>query len=145
MKKLTERTEIATAINFRQYPVIRIDLSDTDTYGVKGTKVLIDNGSFKNGDPYLIEASLRIYNDEKKLTFFSNSTCLKSNFGYDDMEELLEYANAPIIKADQDILVCLVNSKLGEAYTPVVLHTGNHINPNCITPLTLEEYKLSTK
>ena len=32
MKVLSNRTKIAAAINFSQYPVIRIDLSKTDLY-----------------------------------------------------------------------------------------------------------------
>ena len=46
MKRLTERTEIAKAINFHKYPVVEIDVSKVDEYGIIGTKVLIDNGTF---------------------------------------------------------------------------------------------------
>lgn len=44
MKFLETRTEIAKAVNFKQYPTIRIDVSKTDDYGIVGTHVLIDNG-----------------------------------------------------------------------------------------------------
>ena len=52
MKFLETRTEIAKAINFKQYPTIRIDVSKTDDYGIVGTHVLIDNGTFRTGEPY---------------------------------------------------------------------------------------------
>lgn len=54
MKFLETRTEIAKAINFKQYPTIRIDVSKTDDYGIVGTHVLIDNGTFRTGEPYFV-------------------------------------------------------------------------------------------
>ena len=56
MKVLSNRTKIAAAINFSQYPVIRIDLSKTDLYGVVGAPVRIDNGTFTTGEPYFVTA-----------------------------------------------------------------------------------------
>ena len=55
---------------------------------------------------------------------------------------MLEYANAPIIKADQDILVVLINRERKVAYAPVVLHTGNRVDAHCMTPLTLERFEV---
>lgn len=61
MKFLETRTEIAKAINFKQYPTIRIDVSETDDYGIVGTHVLIDNGTFRTGEPYYVRATIRAY------------------------------------------------------------------------------------
>lgn len=142
MKKLTERTEIASAINFRHYPAIKIDLAEVDEYGIKGAKVVIDNGTFGSGEPFLIHAKLRAYKDEKVLTFSQGAIVIKEGFCYTDMEELLEYANAPVVKADQDILICLINSERREAYAPILLRTGKRVNPYCTTPLELERYEV---
>ena len=142
MKRLTDRTEIASAINFRKYPVVTIDLADVDEYGIKGAKVLIDNGFFKSGEPYYIKAKLRAYSDEKVLQFSQGAEVLSASFTYSDMEEILEYSNAPIIKADQDILICPINSAIREAYAPILLHTGKRIDAHCSTPLTLEKFEI---
>jgi hypothetical protein len=142
MKRLTERTEIASAINFRKYPVIEIDVSKVDEYGIRGTKVLIDNGTFRSGEPYFVKATLRTYNDENVLKFSAGGTCLKADFGYSDIEKMLDYANAPIIKADQDILIVMIDRERRVAYKPVVLHTGNRVDANCMTPLTLERFEI---
>lgn len=142
MKRLTERTEIASAINFRKYPVIKIDIAKRNEYGIEGTKVLIDNGTFRSGEPYYIKATLTAYRDEKTLTFHAGATCLHASFTYSDMEEMLEYSNAPIVKADQDILICLINSETREAYAPVILHTGKEVSAFCTTPLTLEKFEI---
>lgn len=142
MRKLRTREEIASAINFRKYSVIKIDLADRDEYGIRGAKVLIDNGYFKSGERYFIEAKVRAYNDERVLTITRGATVLKQSFSYMDMEEMLEYANAPVIKPDEDILICPINSERREAYEPILLHTGKRIDPFCITPLTLERYEI---
>ena len=142
MKRLTDRTEIASSINFRKYPVVTIDLAEIDDYGIKGAKVLIDNGFFRSGEPYYIQATLRAYNDERALSFHQYARGLSARFTYSDMKEILDYSNAPIIKADQDILVCPINSSIGEAYAPILLHTGKHISAHCSTPLTLERFEI---
>lgn len=142
MKRLTERTEIATAINYRKYPVIKIDLAEWDDYGIKGAKVLIDNGCFKSGEPYYIRATIRAYTEERVLEFCQGATCLHAGFGYSDIRDMLDYANVPIVKADQEILICPINSNLRKAYAPIVLRTGKRIDANCTTPLTLEKYEI---
>lgn len=55
---------------------------------------------------------------------------------------MLEYTNAPIVKPDQDILVCMVDSERRLAYDPVVLRTGKRVDPYCMTPLDLERCKI---
>ena len=60
MKIISGKTEIAAAINFGRYPVIRIDMSQTDDYGVIGAPVRIDNGTFSTGEPYFVRCHLRI-------------------------------------------------------------------------------------
>ena len=140
MKFLETRTEIAKAINFKQYPTIRIDVSTTDDYGIVGTHVLIDNGTFRTGEPYFVRATIRAFRDEGYLKFKSYGSCLHADFTYFDMEKMLDYANVPVVKPDQEILVCLVDSVKRLVYKPVVLKTGARVDPHCHTPLTLEKF-----
>ena len=142
MKVLSDRTKIAAAINFNQYPVIRIDLSKTDLYGVVGAPVRIDNGTFATGEPYFVRGYLRTFKDENVLTFNAGGVALKANLSYSDYEQMLEYTNAPIVKSDQDILVCMVDSGRRLVYDPVVLRTGKRVDPYCMTPLDLEPCKI---
>lgn len=140
MKFLETRTEIAKAINFKKYPTIRIDVSETDDYGIVGTHVLIDNGTFRTGEPYYVRATIRAFRDEGYLVFKSYGSCLHADFTYSDMEKMLDYANVPVVKPDQEILVCLVDSVKRLVYRPVVLKTGARVDPHCQTPLTLEKF-----
>lgn len=138
MKMLKTREEIAMAINFRKYPVLNIDLANADYYGLKGCKVRIEAGNFHNGMPRTIHAELRVFHDEKKLTFQSGCTCLHDSFTYSDYTEMVENAQAPLITADQDIVIAIYDSRNKTAYNPIMVHTGDRVNPNCITPLTIE-------
>lgn len=134
MRRLTERTEIAKAINFGKYPVIKIDLADRDEHGVKGTKVNIDFGG-----EFFIHAKIRSYNDKKYLKISQGGTMLSASTGYSDYIEMLEYANAPTIKADQEIVVVMIDSEKKDVYAPAIIKTGKRIDKFCSTPLDLEK------
>ena len=136
MKHLTTRTEIANEINIKRTPTVVIDLADSDDYGLKSKKVLIDNGKFRDGSPYLIRAEVRAYCDERKFTFTSHGACLTADFGYSDLVEMAEYANAPVIRKDSDVVIVVLDSNNHKMLAPVVLHTGNRIDAHCSTPLT---------
>ena len=138
MKLLTERTEIAKAINFGRYPVLRIDLADADDYGLKGCRVRIDAGTFRSGDPYIIDAELRVYRDEKKLTTSSHGACLSASFCLHDYMEMVDKAMAPLIKPDQDVVIAIFDSKKGIACAAMIVHTGSRVSTGCIEPLTFE-------
>lgn len=136
MRTLKDRCEIAHEINIKRTTTVRIDLADSTEYGLRSQKITIDNGTFKDGTPYMVNAEIRAYCDEMKFTFSQYGTYLSSSFGYQDIEDMIEYANAPIVKPDSDVVLVIVNSKLKKACKPIVLHTSNRVNPNCSTPLT---------
>ena len=137
MKRLYERTEIAKAMNFGKYPVIKIDLANKDEYGIKGPKVRIDFGA-----NYFIHAEMRAYSDEKVLTLVQGPTVLKAHICYQDYIEMSEYAVAPIIKPDQEILIFIYDSELKDVHAPVILKTGERIDTNCIEPMKLERFEI---
>lgn len=138
MRRLTDKKDIAQAINFGKYPVIYIDMSDKDDYGIKGTKVNIDFG----GD-YYVRGTIRAYNDEKVLTTTSGVVCISNSFSYDDYLEMVEYANAPVIKANQEIVICMFESANKVGHAPMIIKTGKRVDRFCMTPLTLEKVKLN--
>lgn len=134
MKRLQERKEIAKAINFGKYPVIKIDLADKDEYGIKGTKVNIDFGG-----EHFVHAEIRAYNDTKYLTTSSYGSMLSASLSYQDYMKMVEYANAPIIKANQEIVIFLHDSSKKEVYPPAIISTGKKVDRFCATPLELEK------
>lgn len=142
---LKNRHSFASAVNFKKYPTVVIDTSERDEYGIVGAKVCIDNGFFGEGEPYYIKATLRSYDDAGILQFHARGSFLSNRWCYSDAIGILQYANVPIIKANQDILVCLINSKSKTVSWPVVLRTGNRVDPYCSTPLELERYEIGSE
>lgn len=139
MRTLTERTEIATAINGHQMPVITVDLADSDEYGLVSQKVLIDNGTYNDGFPYYLRSEVRAYSDMRKLVFSHGAVGISASFTYYDMKEMLDYRNAPIIKPDEDVIVAFIDSRSKTAYSPVILRTDKRIDPNCTIPLVFAD------
>lgn len=137
MKILKDKHELAMAMNFRKYPVLTIDLADSDDYGLKGCKVRIDAGTFDDGLPYTIKATLRVYNDECKLTTSSACVCLCEGFTYDDYVEMAEYANAPLIKPEQEVVVAVYDSKKRIPYAAFITKTTK-VHRHCSTPIGFE-------
>lgn len=135
MRILRDRREIANEINIKRTTTARIDLADSDEYGIKSQIVNIDNGTFKDGTPYLLKAEIRAYADEMKFTFSGFGTFLSDRFSYYDLEEMVEQANAPVVKADSDVVLIIVNSRTKEMFAPVILHTKKRIDAYCMTPL----------
>lgn len=136
---LSKPQEFAPVINFRRMPVVVMDLADKDEYGLKSKKVLIDCGQFRTGEPHYVRSEIRAWSDESKSKFSSGGACISRGFSYQDMEKMLEYANAPIVKKDQDILLCIIDSEKHQAYPCRVLHTSSYVDPFCSTPLTFTE------
>ena len=143
MKMLKKREEIAMAMNFHKYPVLHIDLANADDYGLKGCKVRIEAGTFRNGLPRTVDAELRVYRDEKKLTLVNYGTMICDSFGYSDYTKMIEQAQAPVVSANQDILIAIYDSRNKQAYAPIVVHTGDTVDPHCQTPLTIERVDMT--
>lgn len=140
---INDRQAVAKTLNFGKYPILTIDLANRGEYGLKGCKVNIDNGTFRTGERYVIRATVRAYSDEKTLELVAENTCIKRSYGYSDVRDMLEWAAAPTITKDQDVVVAITNSELRCAYDLYIIHTGDRIDPNCMTPMRLEKLDLS--
>lgn len=138
MRLLSERKELAQAMNFGRYPVLSIDLADADDYGLKGCTVRIDAGRFSSGDPYIIDATLRVYSDEKKLTTSSCGACLHDSFSYYDYKKMVENAMAPLIHPDEDVVIAIYDSKARQCFAAMLVHTSSHVSRGCTCPLSFE-------
>lgn len=135
MELIKEKQELAMAMNFGKYPVLKIDLADADDYGLKGCKVRIDAGNFPSGEPWFIKAELRVYRDDCKLTTSAAPVGLSANFTHTDYFKMAEYATAPIIKPDQEVVVAIYDSKKAQAYAAVKVRTQKFVSRHCSTPI----------
>ena len=139
MKFLKDRTEFAKAVNFGKYPVLRIDLADTDDSGLKGCKVRVDAGTFRTGERHLIDATIRVFRDDKRLTTFAGSCCLHAEFSYYDYVEDVENAMAPIIHPDEDVVVAVYDSRKKMSFAAAIVHTSKRVNRGCVSPIEFED------
>lgn len=143
MKVLIERTEIAEAINFGKYPVLSIDLADKDDCGLKGCKIRIDAGTFRDGSPHIIAADLRVFRDSKKLTTSRGCTCLSDSFTYYDLKEMVDNAQAPIIKPGQEVVISVYDSKNNTALCPMIVRVSDRVDKFCSSPIEFEYVDMS--
>lgn len=143
MKLLKTRTEIGKALSFAKYPVLTIDLADADEYGLKGCRVRIDAGHFSTGERYLVDATLRVYRDERKLTVSSGGTCLSASFTYSDLVKRAEIAQAPIIEKDQEVVIVVLDSKNKQMYAPMLVKTSSRVDPHCSKPIGFEDVDMT--
>lgn len=156
---LNERTEIGTAMNFGKYPVLWIEIGTPrkgwDPFTIyEGCKARIVSSSSRYGD-LIYTGTLSMYGDEqkedvKKLPQFwngihlSNAGCfLDAEFGYGDVMEDLENAQAPILSTDQEVIVVMKDSIRKMCWVRK-MKTTSHKDPHCSTMLkivNLEESK----
>lgn len=108
MKYLTDRHDIAKAMNFGKYPVVRINLETPragwdDNY--EGDKILVAvKGDSDRGD--YIRCQLNKFGDEpNRYSLMPEAMCLDNGFGYSDVIEMLEWAQAPVIHPGEKVIV----------------------------------------
>lgn len=142
MEIIKSRTEIAQALNFGKYPVLKIDLSECDEHGLNGSKCRIDMGTFNDGTRWLEPAQINVYRDEKVLHFSAWGCCLSKDFTYHDFEEDLENSMTPIIKAESEFIVAVLDSKYREVYALYKVETGHTIR-HCTKPISCEKVDMS--
>ena len=127
MKFLTDREEIAQAINGRKMPVVTIDLADADEYGLISEPVVVDEGTYRDGFTRMTRGHIRCFRDAQQFTFHAEICGISANFGYGDVEEMAQYRNAPVLTKDTDVILVIKDSKARNCWV-AVLHTGKSGN-----------------
>ena len=138
MKTITNRQDFGTKVNFGEYPVIKIDMSQKpfmDTI-YHGDKVRVDFGHYRSGHRNLGCGEL-IYNiKDNTYEIASYGICLTKDFCYEDAMEQVEYSQAPIINEGDKVVIVLYNSK--EKDIKVYLATAKDKREFCSTMLVFE-------
>lgn len=124
MKTLKTKREIATEINIKGTTTVRLDLAERDDFGLISQKIRIDKGFFSDGTPNYDRATIRAFSDRKQFVFHNAFAGISAELTYFDIEEMIAYANAPIVRPDSDVVLVIVDSRLGGYYDPLVLHVN---------------------
>ena len=141
MKYLTDRKEIAYAMNFGRYPVVRINLetcpSGYENY-YKGDLVKVMAPTKRHPDLY---CTGRLYLErygigKEKIGVLTDSICLHDSFGYSDVMEMLEIAQAPVLHAG-DIVVLIEEYPKTRMCKVRMMKASDHVDPNVYPCITL--------
>ena len=139
MKTLTDRQEIAKAINLGKYPVLYLDLAKDELKGYEGC-YQGQRCKFRNewnGQTFFGHGNLSYWGDSKELTITNDSVCLQSRFSFYDLKEMVENANATEVAGEQEVVVVIMNSKKELSAYPVLTKTTKY-NRNCSTAMKIE-------
>lgn len=139
MKYLTDRQEIAKAMNFGKYPVLVLNrenhkgFEDTDYCVGQKVKVAYDNPRYEG-----MTTQGNIYLENGKIAISGDSACLTARFGYSDVMEAAEWANAPTIHKGQTVVV--VEQWPSKKLCAVrMMKVSDRIDIHCITVASLED------
>lgn len=104
MKYLTDRQEIAKAMNFGKYPVIRIDVETPESEGVfRGNLVKVAAPSVRYPDNYIRGRVTKFSDEGDRYVIMPDAVCLKASFDYSDVVEMLGYAQVPMLHAGEEV------------------------------------------
>jgi hypothetical protein len=117
MKILTDRKDIAKALNFGKYPVLTYNL-DTN----KGSTAVATKESTNYGT---MRYKCTLYRD--KITegdgifyLMTHASIISSHVSIHAYIRDAEYANAPVIKSDTEVAILLYSEKTDIAYVQIV-------------------------
>ena len=147
MKYLTDRTEIAKAINFGKYPVLTLnrenqpykDLYEDTEYSdyAVGCRVRV---AWDSKDPRYkgMTTHGKIYIEKGKIRISGEGACLSSIFGYTDVMEMAAEANTPIVHAGQTVVV-VEEFPSKKCCTVRLMKVSDRIDIHCTTVATLND------
>lgn len=153
---LNDRREIGKAMNFGKYPVLWMEVGKPakgwDDFTVyEGGKANIVSHTASHGD-LIYTGRLTMYGDEQKedvkdfpwfwdkIHLSSWGSCLDASFGYSDVMEDLENANAPMLKPGQTVIVVMKDSECKVCWVRKMV-TSARQDPYCTTMLTIVNEK----
>lgn len=137
MKYLTDRQEIAKAMNFGMFPVIRIDV-ETPKAGwdgiYEGDFVKVASPSQRYPDSFVRGRVMKYEEDGDKYAIMPETVCLHDSFGYEDVLEMLKFAQAPMLHAGDTVIVIEdlpKQKKAGVRMMKVSDHVQSFVYPAC--------------
>ena len=141
MRYLTDRQEIAEAMNFGKYPVLTLNrenrpFEDNDFSEGCGVRLAWDR---KDSRYEGMTSSGNLYRDENgKMGISGGGAHLKESFGYMDVMEMADRANWPVIHRGQEVVVVEEWPSKREC-TVRLMKVSDRIDIHCVTMAVLEE------
>lgn len=133
MTILTDRKDIAQALNFGKYPVLTFDLDNN-----KGSKAVVTKESARYGT---MRSRCTLYRGKKTeddgiFYLLTHGTMLTAHVGVYDYLKDAEYANAPVIESDTEVAILMYSKTTGSAVVQIV--KSGKADPSYSTAVTFE-------
>lgn len=143
MKQIIERVEIGKALNMGKYPVIDLDIAKEENLvimqeQVVGFKAKVRVAYQWQGSTHYDHSQFHWFGDSKRITFGNIGSMLSASFGYQDIEKMVSYANAPIINKNEEFVLVMRNSVSRKAVV-LLSKTADHLDICSQTQLFVEE------
>lgn len=138
LKMYTQAKDIAQALNFGKYPVLMFDLDskegckvrvteETRMYGTQMVNCTLQRDKIKVGDG---------------IFYLSKETVmLKAEYGMDDYLKSAQFANAPIIEANQEIAIFHYSKEIDIGF--VLMVRSGKIDTSYSSVVTFEPIRVS--
>lgn len=141
MMYLTDRHEIASAMNFGKYPVLRINMENRPFEGsryAKGCRVRVAWDSKDRRYEGMTTHGELFLDDDGKLGITGEGACLRASFGYSDVMRMAEEANTPVVHKGQPVVVVM---EIPSTKTCLVrmMKVESRIDIHCQTVCNLED------
>lgn len=151
MKFLSDRTEIAKAINIDRIPVITMDISkcmDGFENCYKGSKINLEGAHSGRYADLLTNCTAMMFGDEEgnnahfapwtfaRIRLRPRCTSLHADFGLRDVDEMVEWSHAPLAKAEDKVIVFFRGE--GKGFLRM-MKIPKRIDPFCSTACILED------
>jgi len=138
---LTDRHEIAKAINFGKHPVLYLNRENhkgfTNTDYAVGCRVRV---AWDHKDPRYAGMTTHgnLYIENGRLAISSEGGCLHADFGYRDVIEMQEEARAVVVHKSQTVVV-VEDWPSKKVCTVRMMKVSDWIDPHCMTVARLED------
>lgn len=140
MMFLTDRQEIAAAMNFGEYPVLTINLENRPYGGneyARGCRVRVAWDSKERRYAGMTTHGV-LYIENGRLAISGEGACLSASFGYSDVMEMAAEANTPVVHKGQVVVVVM---EIPSTKTCMVrmMRISSRIDIHCQTVCSLED------
>lgn len=134
MKVLTDRREMARALNFGKYPVLTYDIDNK-----KGSKAVVGELKTEHGVARYDCTLYQGYEKEDDGIFWlmTHSAMLTATVGVHDWLKNAEFANAPLILPNTEVAILMYSKQFDFAVIKIV--KSGRIDPNCSTATVFTE------
>ena len=144
MRYLTDKKEIAAALNFGKYPVLTIN-RENNPYAVNrpdsdyaiGCRVRV---AWDKADPKYAGMTTHghLYYENGRLAISKDASIMTNSFGYEDVMEMVAEANTPVVHKGQEVVVVEEWASKRECAVRI-MKVSNKIDTLCQTVATLQD------